>query len=243
MTDTTTTASVQPKKGHDLWARALSEFAGSLLICFAIYLMCTFGSAFYNVNLAFVTVCVGVIYAAMTAIFARISGAQFNPAVTVAAMLILYGVLFLVVENRRIAPHVMRLDQITYRDALLIGVWQCLAIIPGTSRSGATIVGGLLLGLSRACVAEFTFFLAIPIMFGWGIVKVAKFLVAGLVMSQTEIAVLVAGVLCSFVVSVISIKFLMGYIKKNDFTAFGWYRIVVGIIVLSYFGAKGMGLF
>ena len=87
MTDTTTTASVQPKKGHDLWARALSEFAGSLLICFAIYLMCTFGSAFYNVNLAFVTVCVGVIYAAMTAIFARISGAQFNPAVTVAAML------------------------------------------------------------------------------------------------------------------------------------------------------------
>ena len=134
-------------------------------------------------------------------------------------------------------------DDIDIPTALKIGAFQCLAIVPGTSRSDATIIGGMLSGCSRVAATEFTFFLAIPIMFGWGIVKVAKFLVAGLVMSQTEIAVLVAGVLCSFAVSVISIKFLMGYIKKNDFTAFGWYRIVVGIIVLSYFGAKGMGLF
>ena len=107
--------------------------------------------------------------------------AHFYNYITVAAMLILYGVLFLVVENRRIAPHVMRLDQITYRDALLIGVWQCLAIIPGTSRSGATIVGGLLLGLSRACVAEFTFYLAIPVMAGASLLKVLKFALSGAV--------------------------------------------------------------
>jgi undecaprenyl-diphosphatase len=134
-------------------------------------------------------------------------------------------------------------DDIDIPTALKIGAFQCLAIVPGTSRSGATIIGGMLSGCSRVAATEFTFFLAIPIMFGWGIVKVIKFLVAGLAMSQTEVAVLIAGVLCAFVVSVISIKFLMGYIKKNDFTAFGWYRIVVGVIVLGYFGAKGMGLF
>ena len=99
--------------------------------------------------------------------------------ITVAAMLILYGVLFFVVENRRAAPKVTRLDQITYRDAFIIGLWQCLAIIPGTSRSGATIVGGLLLGLSRACVAEFTFYLAIPVMAGASLLTVVKFVLGG----------------------------------------------------------------
>ena len=113
--------------------------------------------------------------------------------ITVAAMLILYGILFFVVENRRITPHVTKLEQITYRDALIIGLWQCLAIIPGTSRSGATIVGGLLLGLSRACVAEFTFYLAIPVMAGASLLKVVKFAVGGSVMTGTEVAVLAVG--------------------------------------------------
>ena len=164
---------------------------------------------------------------------------RFYNYITVAAMLILYGVLFILVENRRTAPHVTRLEQITYREAFIVGVWQMLAIIPGTSRSGATIVGGLLLGLSRACVAEFTFFLAIPIMLGWGIVKAFKaFFTASLVMTATEIVVLIVGIVTAFVVSVLSIKFLMGYIKNNDFTAFGIYRIIVGVVVLAYFGVK-----
>ena len=120
-----------------------------------------------------------------------------------------------------------------------IGLFQCLAIIPGTSRSGATIIGGMLTGCSRTASAEFTFFLAIPIMFGWGIVKAFKsFVTAGLVMTMTEVVVLVVGIVTAFVVSVLSIKFLMGYIKNNDFTAFGIYRIVVGIVVLAYFGVK-----
>ncbi|MBO4365949.1 MAG: undecaprenyl-diphosphate phosphatase, partial [Eggerthellaceae bacterium] len=111
-----------------------------------------------------------------------------------------------------------------------------------TSRSGSTIIGGMLAGCSRVAATEFTFFLAIPIMLGWGLVKVLKYLASGLSMSTTEIAVLVVGILTAFIVSVISIKFLMGYIKRNDFTAFGWYRIVVGIVVLVYFGMKTMGV-
>ncbi len=153
--------------------------------------------------------------------------------ITVAAMLILYGVLFFVVENRRITPHVTRLDQITYRDALIIGLWQCLAIIPGTSRSGATIVGGLLLGLSRACVAEFTFYLAIPVMAGASLLKVVKFVADGSVMTGTEIAVLVVGCVVAFGVSLAAIRFLMDYVKRHDFKFFGAYRIVLGVIVLA----------
>ena len=117
-----------------------------------------------------------------------------------------------------------------------------LAIIPGTSRSGATIIGGMLCGCSRTAAAEFTFFLAIPIMFGWGLVKCLKFFAAGLAMSATEIVVLVVGVVSAFVMSVLSIKFLMGYIKKNDFAAFGWYRIVVGIVVLGIFALQVTGV-
>ena len=153
--------------------------------------------------------------------------------ITVAAMLILYGVLFFVVENRRTAPKVTRLDQITYRDAFIIGLWQCLAIIPGTSRSGATIVGGLLLGLSRACVAEFTFYLAIPVMAGASLLKVVKFVLGGSVMTGTEIAVLVVGCVVAFGVSLAVIRFLMDYVKRHDFKFFGAYRIVLGIIVLA----------
>ena len=145
--------------------------------------------------------------------------AHFYNYITVAAMLILYGVLFLVVESRRTAPHVTHLEQITYRDALIIGVWQMLAIIPGTSRSGATIVGGLLLGLSRACVAEFTFYLAIPVMAGASLL--------------TEVAVLAVGCVVAFVVSLAAIRFLMDYVKRHNFTFFGIYRIALGLVVLA----------
>ncbi|HJH44032.1 MAG TPA: undecaprenyl-diphosphate phosphatase [Rubneribacter badeniensis] len=133
-------------------------------------------------------------------------------------------------------------DDIDWKTALKIGCFQVLAIIPGTSRSGSTIIGGMLCGCSRTAAAEFTFFLAIPIMFGWGLVKCAKFFAAGLVMTNVEIVVLVVGIVSAFAMSVIAIKFLMGYIKKNDFTAFGWYRIVVGVLVLAYFAFESMGM-
>lgn len=192
---------------------------------------------------------------------------HFYNAYVVASMLIMYGVIFIIMErrNRRREEMVLdvtqarhavpeaiengsifkieRVEDIDIPTALKIGAFQCLAIIPGTSRSGSTIIGGMLSGCSRVAATEFTFFLAIPIMLGWGAVKAAKFILSGLVMTQTEIAVLVAGVLMAFIISIISIKFLMGYIKRNDFTAFGWYRIVVGIIVLGYFGAQYMGVF
>ena len=159
--------------------------------------------------------------------------ARFYNYITVAAMLILYGVLFILVENRRTTPHVTRLEQITYREAFLVGVWQMLAIIPGTSRSGATIVGGLLLGLSRACVAEFTFFLAIPVMAGASLLKVVKFVLSGVAMTGTEVAVLVVGCVVAFVVSLAAIRFLMDYVKRHNFKFFGLYRIVLGAIVLA----------
>ena len=163
---------------------------------------------------------------------ARCDGRFYNY-ITVAAMLILYGILFIVVENRRTAPHVARLEQITYKEAFLIGVWQMLAIIPGTSRSGATIVGGLLLGLSRACVAEFTFYLAIPVMAGASLLKVVKFALSGVAITGTEIAVLVVGCAVAFVVSLAAIRFLMDYVKRHNFKFFGLYRIVLGLVVLA----------
>ena len=133
-------------------------------------------------------------------------------------------------------------SQIDWKTALKIGFFQVLAIVPGTSRSGSTIIGGMLCGCSRTAAAEFTFFLAIPIMFGWGLVKSAKFFLDGLVMTQTEVVVLVVGVVSAFVVAVVAIKFLMGYIKKNDFTAFGIYRIAVGALVIGYFALEVQGL-
>lgn len=158
---------------------------------------------------------------------------RFYNYITVAAMLILYGILFILVESRRSAPHVARLEQISFKEAFLVGVWQMLAIIPGTSRSGATIVGGLLLGLSRACVAEFTFYLAIPVMAGASLLKVIKFAASGVAITGTEIAVLATGCIVAFVVSLIAIRFLMGYVKRHDFKFFGVYRIVLGAIVLA----------
>ena len=137
---------------------------------------------------------------------------------------------------------VRTVDEIDWKTALKIGCFQVLAIIPGTSRSGSTIIGGMLCGCSRTAAAEFTFFLAIPVMFGWGLVKAVKAVLGGLAMTTTEVAVLGVGIVTAFVVSILSIKFLMGYIKRNDFTAFGVYRIVVGVVVLGYFGLKTAGI-
>ena len=153
---------------------------------------------------------------------------------TVALMLIIYGVLFIIIENRnkdKVAK-IQTLDQLTYKAALMIGVFQVLALIPGTSRSGATIIGAILIGTSRFVAAEFTFFLAIPVMFGASLLKLLKF---GFVFTSMELTILLVGMVVAFVVSILAIKFLMGYIKKHDFKAFGYYRIVLGIIVLAYF--------
>ena len=137
---------------------------------------------------------------------------------------------------------VTSVDDIDWKMALKIGLFQCLAIIPGTSRSGSTIIGGMLFGCSRTAAAEFTFFMAIPVMLGWGLVKLVKFILAGVAMTATEVGVLIIGVASAFIMSVVSIRFLMGYIKNNDFTVFGYYRIVVGIIVLLYFVGETIGI-
>ena len=162
--------------------------------------------------------------------------------IVVSIMLILYGVLFIVVENwnKRNEPKVTKLSGLTYQTALLIGAFQVLSLIPGTSRSGATIIGALLIGVSRYVAAEFTFFLAIPVMFGASGIKILKFLKVGGGFSGMEAAMLIVGCLTAFFVSVLAIKFLMGYIKKNDFKVFGYYRIVLGILVLAYFGIRAM---
>ena len=155
----------------------------------------------------------------------------------VAIMLIVYGVLFIVIENynKRRRPTCTRLDELSFKTALIIGCFQVLSVIPGTSRSGSTIIGGILAGTSRTVAAEFTFFLAIPVMFGASLLKLVKF---GFAFSSTELIILIVGVVVSFVVSILAIKFLMGYIKKHDFKVFGWYRIILGILVLGYFVGK-----
>lgn len=156
----------------------------------------------------------------------------------VAAALIVFGVAFIVVENwnKGKEPKVTQLSQLTYKAALIIGVFQLIAaVFPGTSRSGATIVGALLIGISRPVAAEFTFFLAIPVMFGASLLKIVKF---GFAFSATELAALLVAMLVAFVVSVIVIKFLLTYIKKHDFKIFGWYRIILGILVILYFSTR-----
>lgn len=149
----------------------------------------------------------------------------------VAIMLIVYGVLFIVIENRNKGqiPAVTKISQLTISQLLWIGFFQMLALIPGTSRSGATIIGALLIGVSREVAAEFTFFLAIPVMFGASLLKLIKF---GLAFTAVEFGLLMLGCVVSFVMSIIAIKFLMGYIKKNDFKVFGYYRIVLGAIII-----------
>ncbi len=193
----------------------------------------------------------------------------FYNAWTVSIALIVYGVIFIVLERhnrhrmqqylaqevprgKHVLPKaglsredaeaalykVQTVDDMDWKTALKIGCFQMLAIIPGTSRSGSTIIGGMLCGCTRSAAAEFTFFLAIPVMFGWGLIRAVRFVLNGLAMNSTEIIVLVVGIATAFVVSIVAIKFLMSYIKRNDFTAFGVYRIVVGIVVLAYFGVK-----
>lgn len=158
----------------------------------------------------------------------------------VAVMLILVGVAFIYIENRNkdMRPSVNSLSALSYKDALIIGLFQVVAaVLPGTSRSGATIVGGLMIGVSRAVAAEFTFFLAIPVMFGASLLKLVKF---GFAFSVLEFFILVIGMVVAFVVSIFVIRFLMSYIKKHDFKVFGWYRIVLGAFVLIFFAIRAL---
>ena len=162
----------------------------------------------------------------------------YNPT-TVAIMLILFGILFIVIENYNKGknPKINSLTEITYTVAVMIGLFQLIAaVFPGTSRSGATIVGALLIGVSRTVATEFTFFLAIPVMLGASALKLVKFgLKTGFVMTGSELTILLVGMIVAFIVSILAIKFLMSYIKNNDFKVFGWYRIILGILVLAYF--------
>lgn len=158
----------------------------------------------------------------------------------VAVMLILVGVAFIYIENRNkdMRPSVNSLSALSYKDALIIGLFQVVAaVLPGTSRSGATIIGGLMIGVSRAVAAEFTFFLAIPVMFGASLLKLVKF---GFAFSVLEFFILVIGMVVAFVVSIFVIRFLMSYIKKHDFKVFGWYRIVLGAFVLIFFAIRAL---
>lgn len=158
----------------------------------------------------------------------------------VAVMLILVGVAFIYIENRNkdMRPSVNSLSALSYKDALIIGLFQVVAaVLPGTSRSGATIIGGLMIGVSRAVAAEFTFFLAIPVMFGASLLKLLKF---GFAFSVLEFFILVIGMVVAFVVSIFVIRFLMSYIKKHDFKVFGWYRIVLGAFVLIFFAIRAL---
>lgn len=162
---------------------------------------------------------------------------KLNNYVVVAIMLIVYGILFIIIENfnKRRRPKMRKISEITWTTALLIGIFQVLSIVPGTSRSGATIIGGILLGTSRKLAAEYTFFLAVPVMFGASLLKIVKF---GFSFTGPEIVYLLVGMFVAFVVSIFCIKFLMSYIRKHDFKVFGWYRIVLGILILGYFAGK-----
>lgn len=172
--------------------------------------------------------------AIVTILFDDYIEAHLHTAVVISIALIFYGIAFIVIENwnKTRTPKVETLNDITYKTAFLIGMFQVLSIIPGTSRSGATIIGALLIGVSRVAAAEFTFFLAVPVMFGLSALKMIKF---GLSFTSAEFAVLIIGCVVAYLVSIVVIKFLMSYIKKHDFKIFGWYRIVLGVIVLAYF--------
>lgn len=154
----------------------------------------------------------------------------------IAAALILYGLVFLLVESRLKGktPRVDTLEEITFRDAFIIGLFQVLSIVPGTSRSGATVIGALLIGVSRVAAAEFTFFMAVPVMFGMSLLELMRF---GFAVSLQEAAVLISGALTAFIVSLISVRMLIRHISSKDFTAFGYYRLILGACVLIYFGA------
>lgn len=169
--------------------------------------------------------------AIITILFDDYIEAHLHTPIVIAAALVFYGIAFIAIEiwNKKRFPTTSKLEDITYQTAFLIGLFQVLSIIPGTSRSGATIVGALLIDVSRVAAAEFTFFLAVPVMFGLSAIKIMKF---GISFTSTELLILVIGVVVAFAVSILVIKFLMEYIKKHDFKVFGWYRIALGIAVL-----------
>lgn len=164
--------------------------------------------------------------------------AHFHNWQVVSAALIVYGVLFIVIEkiNKNRKPKVNSIPELSYKTALLIGCFQALSLIPGTSRSGSTILGAMILGVSRVAGAEFSFFLAVPVMFGASLIKLLKF---GFTFTGMELAVLAVGMLTSFIVSVIAIKFLISYVRRHDFSLFGYYRIALGVIVIAYFLIAG----
>ena len=166
-----------------------------------------------------------------------------NPFI-ISAMLIIYGILFILLENRnrRLDFTIQKTGQISFKTALYIGLFQLLSLIPGTSRSGATILGAMLLGCSRSAAAEFSFFLGIPVMFGASLLKIVVFFVKGNTFTLPQVVYTLLGMLIAFLVSVYSIKFLMGYIRSHDFKFFGYYRIVLGIIVIAYFGITALAV-
>ncbi len=162
--------------------------------------------------------------------------------IVVAIALIVYGVAFILVERLKKGKsfRVERIEELSYKDALTIGAFQILSLIPGTSRSGSTILGGMLTGVSRTASAEFSFFMAIPIMLGASLLKIVKFIAAGFVATSTEIALLLVGIAVSFLVSLFVIKFLMDFVKRHDFKPFGIYRIALGVVVIGYFVIKSL---
>lgn len=161
---------------------------------------------------------------------------HFHNFLSVAIVLIIYGIAFIIVEkrNKTRKPRWESLNDFTYQAALMVGLFQVLALVPGTSRSGATILGAIIIGASRFVATEFSFFLGIPVMFGASGLKIVKYLMEGNTFETEETVVLLVGTLVSFIVSILAIKFLLSYLKKNDFTAFGWYRIILGIILIGY---------
>ncbi len=160
-------------------------------------------------------------------------------AYVVATALIIYGILFIIIESLKLKGKIDNLSSLTYKTAFIIGLIQCLALIPGTSRSGSTILGAMLLGLSRTAAAEFSFFLSVPAMVGGSAIKVLQYFADGNTFNTTQLAILFVGMLTAFIVSVLAIKFLLSYIRKHDFKAFGYYRIILGIIVIAYFSLVG----
>ena len=160
--------------------------------------------------------------------------------VTVAATLILYGVAFILIERRPRPPVTAKLSRINYKQAMTVGAWQVLSLVPGTSRSGATILGGMMCGMSRPCASQFTFFLAIPVMAGASALKLFKFFLEGNALTGNEVVVLLVGCVVAFLVSMLAIRFLMDYVKRHTFTVFGWYRIALGVLVLGVWGVQSL---
>jgi len=178
-------------------------------------------------------VIVAVIPAAVIGLlFEDLIDSVLSSTLVIAATLIIYGIAFLIIENKNKLPKINTLESLTYKQALLIGMFQVLSLIPGTSRSGSTILGAIIIGCARSVGTEFSFFLAVPVMLGASGLKLVKFILSGASVTSIEWAVLISGFIVTFIVSVLAIKFLMTYIRKHDFKAFGIYRIILGIVVI-----------